>query len=604
MQTAMRWVQEALITVWQRRRAVGVFLIGWGLVSVAVWLPLTGWGSQRLIALSGRLVVTNEDIAAFLLSPIGLVFLVVGAGLNLALAYVQQAGLFVIASDQQLGARRSLVGWFWHNLKRIPVLAELGLLQLAGFALLLVPFAVPVGLAYGLWLSDHDINYYLAVQPAEWVWTVRLTLVLLALYGLVAAGLFLRWILAVPGVVAGGLRPSAALRASWRATRGNLWSVAAPFVAWWVAWLAASFAVGVLYVAAANGLVDWAAFSLWRLLPVLIVLESVLLVGGVLGAVTGGVVHQFLVARLYWQSQRPVTEPAVAFVPPPRLLRPSIAAVIAVVLIVAGGLTWSLVQTDEPEMTIQITAHRGSSRQAPENTLSAIRQAIADQADYAEIDVQSTKDGQVVMLHDADLMRIAGDPRKVEDLTLVEMERLDIGSWFDPAFKGERIATLEEVIAVARGHIKLNIELKYNRPDPPLADRVLAILRAEDFVSQCVVTSLAAEELIKLEQVAPEVCTGLIVTAALGDYTKLPVDFLSLNAKQVDQATVSAARRQGKTVHVWTVNEPDDALRMIERGAVNLITDKPVKLVALRQQLHNLNPPERLAVAWAARYLL
>ena len=109
-----------------------------------------------------------------------------------------------------------------------------------------------------------------------------------------------------------------------------------------------------------------------------------------------------------------------------------------------------LIDTD---VTVHITAHRGSSRRAPENSLSAVRQAIADGADFAEIDVQSTRDGQVVLWHDADLMRTIRDPRQIGDCTLAELQTLDVGSHFSPAFAHERIATLEEAIAGGGGSI-------------------------------------------------------------------------------------------------------------------------------------------------------
>ena len=138
----------------------------------------------------------------------------------------------------------------------------------------------------------------------------------------------------------------------------------------------------------------------------------------------------------------------------------------------------------------EVTAHRAGAVKAPENTLSALKQAIADGADLAEIDVQTTRDGELVILHDGDLARIAGDRRRVEQCTLAELRQLDIGSWHNAAFAGERIATLGEMIALARGRIRLNVELKYNRDDPQLAAKVLRLLRSEGVLDQCVITSL------------------------------------------------------------------------------------------------------------------
>src|SRR5262245_66119900 len=83
---------------------------------------------------------------------------------------------------------------------------------------------------------------------------------------------------------------------------------------------------------------------------------------------------------------------------------------------------------------VQVTAHRGHARAAPENTLSAMRKAIESGADYAEMDVHLTADGEVVLLHDRDLKRVAGVSRRLDELSFAEVRRLDVGSWFGPAF--------------------------------------------------------------------------------------------------------------------------------------------------------------------------
>src|SRR5262249_28283883 len=93
---------------------------------------------------------------------------------------------------------------------------------------------------------------------------------------------------------------------------------------------------------------------------------------------------------------------------------------------------------------VQVTAHRGHSRAAPENTLAAVRRAIESGADYAEVDVQLTADGVAVLLHDRDLKRVAGDPRRIDEVTFGEVRTLDVGGWFDPSFAGERVPALTE----------------------------------------------------------------------------------------------------------------------------------------------------------------
>ena len=228
-----------------------------------------------------------------------------------------------------------------------------------------------------------------------------------------------------------------------------------------------------------------------------------------------------------------------------------------------------------------ITAHRGSSLAAPENTLSALRQAIADGADYAEIDAQSTKDGEVVLLHDGDFMRLSGDSRWLETLTLEEARQIDIGSWFSPAFAHERLATLAEAIDVVTDKLRLNIELKYNRPTPNLASAVVNRLRDKDFVDQCVVTSFNYLSLLEVKRLEPKLTVGLIVAESAKDPTRLPVDLLSVHTSAVEPGLVNRVRQAGKAIHVWTVNDPITLFRMVESGVDNVITDKPAETRAI-----------------------
>jgi len=598
MSPSLQWILEALRELRQAIRPVSFFLAGWTLLQVLVLAPLAGGMLQQLVGRSGHMAVSNYDIAAFLLTPSGVIFLAVGGVLNLAFLYAQQAGLFLIASRTMLGRVPKVVGLVWQNFMRIPALARLGFWQLLAFALLFLPFGVAAALIAFRLLHGHDINFYLATQPPEWRWTVRLTILLLTGYALAGAVLFVRWILAVPYVLLSGERPLECLRQSWRTTRGRLWPVARPFLCWWAGWLVVCVAVGAAFTALAGVLLDWAGPSPIRTAPLLVVLEAAAIMGGTVGTLLGGTVHQFLLARTYWQAHPQAARDVGSAAPDaPVRLKGAVALVLCAVLLVSAVGTWRYVGTITPGIPVEITAHRGSSRRAPENTLSALRQAIAEKADYAEIDVQSTKDIRVVLLHDADLMRVANDSRKLQDLTLAELKQLDVGGWFGPAFKGERIATLEEVIDVVRGRIKLNIELKYNRPDPALAGRVARILRDKHFGSEVVITSLEAGELFKLKHEAPELQTGLIVTATIGDATSLPVDFLSVNAVQASHDAIGLAHRRGKAVHVWTVNDEQAALRMIEMGADNLITDEPALLVNLRQQLREISRAELIALA-------
>jgi glycerophosphoryl diester phosphodiesterase len=407
---------------------------------------------------------------------------------------------------------------------------------------------------------------------------------------------------ALPILLLGGQGCRASLGASWQTTQGRVLRIAALLLAWWLGtgalWALLSWIAHWL----ANPLYDWAGLIPSRVIP--LVATCAALTGGMAmlwGIVTLGV-HQFAVTRLTIEL-RGLPLPAVGQSSNERKPTGStrrfirIAWLTALLLALASALTgWAMVRDLNLVDSVQITAHRGSSFKAPENTLAAIRQAIEDGTDYIEIDVQTCADGSVVVIHDRDLMRVGGDPRRVEDLTLDEIQRIDVGIRFGKDFAGEHVPTLEEVIDGVRGRAKLNIELKYNRPDPRLVPAVVELVEDKNFLEHCVITSLQASAIQEFKAAKPEAITGLIVTASVGRVARVEADFLSIAAHRATASAIRGAHRAGKAVHVWTVNDPQAMLQMIETGADNIITDKPDVLRRVLEERALLSDPEKLAV--------
>jgi glycerophosphoryl diester phosphodiesterase len=285
-----------------------------------------------------------------------------------------------------------------------------------------------------------------------------------------------------------------------------------------------------------------------------------------------------------------------------RVIRLKLAAVAAVpILIAAGGFVVAgKLKVDEP---VFVVAHRGFARGVPENTLSAFRKAIDIGADMIELDVQETRDGVVVVLHDRDLMRLARDPRAIADLTYADARRIQLGSAI-AATGGEvdHIATLSEAIALARGKIKLQIELKYYGKDRGLAEKVAALIKHERFENQCEISSLDYEALMKAKRANPRMSVVALVTYALGNPGRLDADGLSINTNVLSDRLIRAVRSQGKTLYAWTVDDPRAMVRLIERGVGRLVTNNPDLLIHIREVRAQMTDIERRILA--ARYLL
>lgn len=251
--------------------------------------------------------------------------------------------------------------------------------------------------------------------------------------------------------------------------------------------------------------------------------------------------------------------------------------VIANLSFISWGIGRNFAQNIELLKTTEISAHRGSSAEAPENTLAALRLAIEQTADYIEIDVHQTLDGQVVLLHDANLRRTTGLNRYVYQLTYDEILLLDAGAWFAPQFTGEKIPTLEEAIEEVKGKAKLNIEIKPSRNEVNLVEEVVRIIGEHEFEESCVITSFDYQTLRKVKEYNSNIRTGLISHTLVSNYYAIPyIDLLSLSHTGITAKQVENLHLQGKQVFAWTVNNRKTMIKLMDFGVDNIITDLPL----------------------------
>ena len=570
------------------------------LIFMVSFTPATGWLLNRLVAASGQYAVSDNDLLAFFLSSQGILFLILSFGFVLAFWFAEQVGLLIISVKAVLEKQVSVSRVLWEQITHLPVLFRLGLLQAAVYLAASIPFVLGIGLTYRLLLWEWDLYYYLNVRPLSWWIAVAIAGTILAAYLLLAAWLHIRWIFSIPDLVFEGVAPTKALRNSWQQTRGRCWEFVVPLAICWIIVIISSLAMTWLIRAAAAQLLDNIGLTLKFVVPVVVGTLALIAILDALWFIIGKIVHVLLMADFYHEmmegkQRTSVPVPEVGMLSPTAFKRIGwLIAGIALIMGVASGAAF--IQGFDINPAVEITGHRGSKVRAPENTLSALRQAIAEGADYAEIDVQTTADGVVVLLHDADLMRVASVERRLRDIKFDELSDIDVGSWFAPEFSSERIPTLQDAIDLARGRIKLNIELKFTWPDPTLTEKVGVIVRRNGFVSECVVSSLNFQALTELKRAFPELKAGFIVLQAVGDLARMGADFLSISAARATPQLVRNVHRRGEKVHVWTVNDPNNALSMIEMGVDNLITDEPAKIRNLLEAWQMLSDSEKIVL--------
>ncbi len=226
-----------------------------------------------------------------------------------------------------------------------------------------------------------------------------------------------------------------------------------------------------------------------------------------------------------------------------------------------------------------VMAHRGSSYDAPENTMMAFENAVLAMADYIELDVHETKDGEIVVMHDASLKRTTGLNKKIWNVTYDEIKDLDAGSYFgdDEIYAECRIPTLREVIEYTKGKINLNIEIKLSDNEPHLVAKVAELIAEYELWDDCYVTSMNYEALKQIKKIDEAIRTGYVLTIAYGSFYNLEYcDAFSINAAYVNKNIVDAIHNRGKKIFVWTVNSESKAEEMTAMGVDALITDNPV----------------------------
>jgi glycerophosphoryl diester phosphodiesterase len=593
--------REALAIFWRNRREIFRFAILFRLFEAILFLPLAALVGHFL---SGRPVVDSTDIASFVLSPRGFLATFFEATILLTIRLLERAGLSAIALGA-IGGRPVASAAAMRIVARLlpRLLSVAAWIVLAGLALA-APLLIVAWLLARELLAQHDINFYLAEHPPEFLTTV-------VVIGMVAiptlgAGLWLavRWRLAVLVMLCERAGSRDVLRSSVRLVRGN-WRLAA--TAWLVtglivlglgllaAWLGRLCSVGAVLLAGDSGrshLLAFAGILVARtLLTVMITLPGPCVSAGVFALLY----RDFCRAReLNWKptlSESPTDAASSRVQPSGRWLLTALPLIMVGTAVVSTVMGMGELYSDHP---IAVTAHRGGTHRSIENTLRAVQEAIDVGAQFAEIDVQMSRDEVLVVTHDSDFSRQAGVAKKVWELTYEEIRAIPLTSAGSPEIAADHVPAFDELLAVASGRIRLNIELKfYGDHQPRLAERVVEAIRAKGMADQVVIQSLHYAGLEEVRRLAPEIPIGYLFSVNAREPKRLDVDFLSAQIGRVNGPFINAAHRRKQEVIVWTVDNPSDMQLLIDLGVDNLITNRPRQALELVREHDVLSPPER-----------
>ncbi|WNB92204.1 glycerophosphodiester phosphodiesterase family protein [Bacillus sp. NEB1478] len=239
----------------------------------------------------------------------------------------------------------------------------------------------------------------------------------------------------------------------------------------------------------------------------------------------------------------------------------------------------------EPSNQVETVAHRGASGYAPENTMAAFQKSVDMKADYIELDVQETKDGKLVVIHDVTLDRTTNGTGYVKDHTLQEIRQLDAGSSFSSKYAGEKVPTFEEVLDKFRGKTGILIELKATYYYPDIEQKVAKALKERQMDlpknSQIIIQSFEFDAVKKMDELLPAVPDG-VLTGNSADLTDEKLAEISAYAEYVNPyqglinpPIVKKVHDMGMGVMGWTVRKQEEVQPLIDANVDAIITNYP-----------------------------
>lgn len=253
-----------------------------------------------------------------------------------------------------------------------------------------------------------------------------------------------------------------------------------------------------------------------------------------------------------------------------------------------------------------IIAHRGASRDAPENTFAAFKRAVDAGADGIELDVRLARDGVAVVFHDHDLERTAGKKGKVASFTSGELAKIDIGSWFnryfprraDPSFRKESIRTLAETLEFLKDYRGvIYIELKCKSGDiEGLAKAVASVICDSPLLDRLIIKSFKLDVLPYIKRYCPRAHTAALFAPKIKNILrkdkhlfdlaeKVGANEVSLHYSLATKKLMKKASRRGLLVTIWTADHPRWIKRGLRLGLNAIITNDPVRMIAKRDEI-------------------
>ncbi|MES9666407.1 glycerophosphodiester phosphodiesterase [Bacillus cereus] len=551
------------------------FQLAYKLLAAIVFVPLFGIIFNKLLYFGGYANATNDELLAFLKTPYGIFAIVILSLLALFLIFTEFAVLIIISYFAHKRQKVKLRPILYKTVTYLPTLFTYCLPGFILYAVVLLPL-LNIGYETAL-IPQIQIPNFITGE----LFKTTMGQVGYYTFFAVVAYLNLRWIFVLPIVVLEQKPFRTAARKSAALVKESFFKVLFFLVGFFIS---IGIVYGVffgMYLLCLWGMYEFTnpqgTFALLAESTMSVFLTSTLYLFSFI--VTP--FYIMAITRLYLQKV-PVedvlleegldyskTKADKCFFQKHRwkFIGVYIVGIITAGMVVAFIVTFISNSYKEPI----IMAHRGYISKGVENTKEAVQGAIDAKADYAEIDVLQTKDGELAVIHDLKLKRLANANVHVSDLTMEELRQLTLSQ---DGFSGQ-ISTLDEIIKLAKGKIKLNIEVKLHGGEKDFVNKVLKAIKDNEFEKQCVIQTLHYPLIKEFKRANPNIKVGYILYASRANLKNVKADFYVAEEYMLNKKLVKEARKLNKPIYVWTVNDMESLKGYYKLNVDGIITDYP-----------------------------
>ncbi|AXK16779.1 glycerophosphodiester phosphodiesterase [Bacillus toyonensis] len=551
------------------------FQLAYKLLAAIVFVPLFGIIFNKLLYFGGYANATNDELLAFLKTPYGILAIVILSLLALFLIFTEFAVLIIISYFAHKRQKVKLRPILYKTVTYLPTLFTYCLPGFILYAVVLLPL-LNMGYETAL-IPQIQIPNFITGE----LFKTTMGQVGYYTFFAVVAYLNLRWIFVLPIVVLEQKPFRTAARKSAALVKESFFKVLFFLVGFFIS-------IGIVYIVFFGiyllclwGVYEFTnpegTFALLAESTISVFLTSTLYLFSFI--VTP--FYIMAITRLYLQKV-PVedvlleegldyskTKADKCFFQKHRwkFISVYIVGIITAGMVVAFIVTFISNSYKEPI----IMAHRGYISKGVENTKEAVQGAIDAKADYAEIDVLQTKDGELAVIHDLKLKRLANANVHVSDLTMDELRQLTLSQ---DGFSGQ-ISTLDEIIKLAKGKIKLNIEVKLHGGEKDFVNKVLKAIKDNEFEKQCVIQTLHYPLIKEFKRANSDIKVGYILYASRANLKNVKADFYVAEEYMLNKKLVKEARKLNKPIYVWTVNDMESLKAYYKLNVDGIITDYP-----------------------------